>query len=82
MQVRSKQFHKLTGSEDFAASVATGSEFFVVATSAVDAIGFRSELFVDERLATVGAQETGFVPMFVFVGQILSKETKKNSIKL
>lgn len=65
-------FHLLgTSPEDFTATIATGSELVIVATTAVDAVGFRAELFVDEGFAAVGAQEASLVPMLLLVGQVL-----------
>lgn len=55
------------------APVASGSELLVVATPAVDAVSLGAELLVHQRFAAGGAQETGFVPMLVFVGKILKQ---------
>lgn len=56
--------------EDVSASVTPSSKLRVIAISAIDFFHFRSELFVHQRDATFAAQETSFVPMFIFVRQI------------
>jgi hypothetical protein len=61
----------LTSTENFTASVTATCELRIVAVSAINLIGLRAELFVDERDATHLAQEARFVPMFVFVAQVL-----------
>jgi hypothetical protein len=73
---RSRNFRKatrrtLTSTENFAAAVASRCELRVVAVAAVDLVGLRSELLVDERHAAHIAQEASFVPVLVFVAQIL-----------
>lgn len=61
----------LTGTEDFTAAVAARRELRVVAVAAVNLIRLRSELFVDQRDAAHIAQEARFMPVFVFVAQVL-----------
>jgi len=60
-----------TGAKDFAASVATSGVHRIVARTAEDLLGFRSELLVDQRDATLVAQEAGLMPMAILVRQIL-----------
>jgi hypothetical protein len=77
-----KQMRTLTGTENFTASVAAGSELGIVAVSTVDLIGFRAKLLVDQRDATHLAQEASFMPMFVFVAQVLSSRSKSISTQI
>lgn len=70
----------LTSTEHFTASVTSGRKLGVVAVAAVNLIRFRAELFVDERDATHIAQEACFMPVFVFVAQVLYRLHKYKSI--
>lgn len=67
----------LTSPENFVASIAARGELFIVATAAVDPVGFRAELFVDERFTAGCAVEAGLVPVFILVGQILQQKFTK-----
>jgi len=65
-------FHLLhTGSEDIRASVTSGCKLSVVASSAVDPLGFGSELLVHQRGPALCANETVLMPMLLLVRQIL-----------
>jgi hypothetical protein len=65
----------LTGSEDFSAAIAARSELRVIAVAAVDLIGLGAELLVHQGDTALVAQEAGFMPVLVFVGQVL-KQTR------
>lgn len=69
---------EITCTEYISTSIAPSSELSVVAVSAIDFFHFRSKLFVYQRHATFAAQETGLVPVFVFVRQILNNEIMNN----
>lgn len=60
-----------TGTEDLAASIATAGELGVVTIPAVDLVHLATELFVHQGHSAPVAQETGLVPMFILVRQIL-----------
>jgi len=65
-------FHLLRAwPEDLLASVASRREFVGVTFAAVDLFIFRTERFVDERVVADGADEAPFVPMLLFVREIL-----------
>lgn len=66
-----------SGAEDLAAAVASGRELGIVAIAAVDLVGLRAELLVDERYAALVAQEARLVPVLVFVGQILGVDADR-----
>jgi len=57
--------------EDLATAVATRGELLVVAVAAEDLVQLGTELLVDQRDATLVAQETRLVPVLVLVRQIL-----------
>lgn len=57
----------LTSTEDFTATIAPGGEFFIVTTSTVDTIGFRTELLVDQAFVANGAQKASFMPVLIFI---------------
>lgn len=57
----------LTCTEHLAAAVATGRKLRIVAVATVDLIGLRSELLVDQVQIAFEAEETGLVPVLVFV---------------
>jgi len=61
----------LTCAKNFTATIATGRKLGIVAVSAVDLIRLSSELLVHQRQMALEAQETGLVPVLVFVGKIL-----------
>jgi hypothetical protein len=64
----------LTGSEDFSAAIAAGSELRVIAVTAVDLIGLGAELLVHQGHTALVAQEAGLMPVLVFVGQVLKQK--------
>jgi len=64
----------LTGSEDLAASIAAGGKLGIVAIATVDLVCLRTELFVHEWHAALAAQETGLMPVLVFVGKVLKQQ--------
>lgn len=55
------------------APIAPGGELLVITASAVDPVTLGPELFIHKGFPTGGAQETGLVPMLVFVGQVLQQ---------
>ena len=57
--------------EDVLAGVTAGRELGVIAGAAVDAVRLGSELFVHQAASTLVAEETGLVPVLLFIGQIL-----------
>jgi hypothetical protein len=63
----------ITSSEDIIATVTSGCELGIVAGSAVNPVGLRPELLVDEGRAALGADEAGLVPVLLLVRQILKK---------
>jgi hypothetical protein len=67
-------FFALTGSEDFAAAIAAGSELRVIAVATVDLIGLGAELLVHQGDTALVAQEAGLMPVLVFVGQVLKQK--------
>lgn len=60
-----------TSSKYLMTSITSRSKLFIVTTSAINTISLGPKLFVYQRFPASGAQETGFVPMFIFVRQIL-----------
>lgn len=58
---------ELTCTEYLAAAVATGRELRIVAVATIDLIGLRSKLLVDQIQIAFEAEETGLVPVLVFV---------------
>jgi hypothetical protein len=64
----------LTGSEDFPAAIAAGSELRVIAIATVDLIGLGAELLVHQGDPALVAQEAGLMPVLVFVGQVLKQK--------
>lgn len=70
----------LTGSEDLATAIAAGGKLGIVAIATVDLVCLRPELFVHKWHAALAAQETGLMPVLVFVGKILKQQQQKKSI--
>lgn len=64
----------LTCTEHFAAAIATRGELRVVAVAAVDLVGLGAKLLVHQIQIAFEAQETGLVPVLVFVGKILREK--------
>jgi hypothetical protein len=64
----------LTGSENFSAAIAAGSELRVIAVATVDLIGLGAELLVHQGDTALVAQEAGLMPVLVFVGQVLKQK--------
>lgn len=60
-----------TSSEDFVASIASGSKLLIVTASAVNPIALGSKLFIYKGFSTGSAQEASFMPVLVFIGQVL-----------
>lgn len=64
-------FHLLSASfEDFSTAIASCCKGSVIAICTVHFFSLRSKWFVHKRYSTFIAQETSFVPMLLFVGQI------------
>jgi len=57
--------------EDIPAAVAPGCELRVVAGATVDPVCLAAELLVHQRRAALGAEEARFVPVLLFVREIL-----------
>ena len=74
--IKDKRAVTLTGSEDLAAAIATGSKLGIIAIAAVDLVCLRPELFVHERHTALAAQETGLMPVLVFVGKVLKQQKR------
>jgi hypothetical protein len=72
-QTFDKKMFALTGSEDFSAAIAAGSELCVIAVATVDLIGLGAELLVHQGDTAFVAQEAGLMPVLVFVGQVLKQ---------
>lgn len=64
----------LTCTEHFAAAIATRGKLRVVAVAAVDLVGLGAKLLVHQIQIAFKAQETGLVPVLVFVGKILREK--------
>lgn len=62
---------QLTGTKDFTAAIAARRKLWIVAIATVDLVVLRAELLVNERDATALTEEADFVPVLVFVAQIL-----------
>lgn len=68
--------HLLGSSPEYlAAAITAASELRIVAVAAVDLVKLGAELLVHQRDAALGAEETGLVPMLVFVRQVLRVDT-------
>ena len=61
----------ITCPEDISAPVAPGGKLSIVARTTVGPIGLGAELLVDERRATLGADEAGLVPVLLLVREVL-----------
>jgi hypothetical protein len=71
----------LTCSENLAASIATGRELGIVAVAAVDFVRLGAELLVHQGHSALAAQEARLVPVLVFVGKVLKRNTKSTLSK-
>jgi len=60
------------GPEHLPARVTPGSELLVVAVTAIDSVCLAPELLIHETRATLGASEASFMPVLLFVGEILA----------
>lgn len=58
-------------SENVAAAITPGCKLGVITGSAINSIGFRAKLLVDQRRPAFGADKASFVPVLLFVRQIL-----------
>lgn len=61
----------LTGAENFATAIATRRKLRVVTVATIDLVSLRAELLVDQRHATLVAQEARFMPVLFLVGKVL-----------
>lgn len=64
---------KLTSTEDVTAAIAAAGELGIIAVAAVDLVELGAELFIHQRDPALRAQETCFMPVLVFVRQILKE---------
>lgn len=72
---------KLTSTEDFATTIASGCKLRVVAIATVDLISLGAKLLVNQGHTTLVAQETCLMPMLLLVRQILKKHMRKKKKK-
>lgn len=61
----------LTCSEDFAAAITPGCESGIVTIGTIDFLVLGTKRLVHQRHSAFSAQETGFMPMFFLIRQIL-----------
>lgn len=68
--------NRLTSTEDVTTAIAAACELSIIAVAAIDLVELGAELLVHQRDAALRAQEASFVPVLVFVRQILRKNIR------